>query len=41
MVGSYNAKPILMSKPCHIYSRTENVYEMDVDAHNWAYLGIL
>ncbi len=38
MVASYNAKPILMSKPIHIYSKSDTVYEMDVDVHNWAYL---
>ena len=37
-VGSYNAKPILMSKPFHKYHLTDTWYEMDIDAHNWAYM---
>ncbi len=35
MVGAYNAKPILMSKPFHKYYNMDHWYEMDIDAHNW------
>ena len=24
-----------MSKPCHSYYKTNDIYEMDIDVHNW------
>jgi hypothetical protein len=38
LVTVNSGKSIVLTKPCHEYTKTNSVYEIDVDCHNWAYI---